>query len=77
MHAPDIPTWRCQAVDTKEYAIVEKKICTSCKTEKPVSEFHRFGSGGTQVGKWCEACYTKKIAGEPTASPKRSSSTPN
>lgn len=56
---------------------MEKKICTSCKTEKLVSDFHRFGSGGTQVGKWCEACYTKKIAGKPAKSPKQSTSKPS
>ena len=53
---------------------METKVCTSCKKEKPVSEFHRFGSGGTQVGKWCEACYVKKIAGKPAVSPKQSTS---
>jgi hypothetical protein len=36
------------------------KICTSCKTEKPVAEFHHFGKGGVQVGKWCEDCFQKK-----------------
>ena len=50
----DSPTWHRQALGTKEYAIMETKVCTSCKTEKPVSDFHRFGSGGARVGKWCE-----------------------
>ncbi len=36
------------------------KTCTACKTEKPLTEFHRFGKNGGQVGKWCEPCFQKK-----------------
>lgn len=42
------------------------KICTSCKIEKPESDFHRFGKDGSRVGKWCEACYTKNKGGKKT-----------
>ena len=56
---------------------METKVCTSCKVEKPVSDFHRFGRDGSRIGKWCEACYTKKIAGTPVASPKPSASKTN
>jgi hypothetical protein len=51
---------------------MDRKVCTSCNVEKPVSEFHRFGKDDSRIGKWCEACYTKKIAGKPAASPKAS-----
>ena len=53
---------------------METKVCTSCNVEKPVSAFHRFGKDGSRVGKWCEDCYTKKIAGKPPATPKLSPS---
>ena len=53
---------------------METKVCTSCNVEKPVSEFHRYGKDDSRVGKWCEDCYTKKIAGKPAASPKPSPS---
>lgn len=36
-----------------------KKMCSSCKTEKPESEFHHFGKDGARVGKWCRDCYSK------------------
>ena len=51
--------------------MMESKVCTSCKTEKPLSEFHRFGGSGTQVGKWCEACYTKNKAAKKAPPPKQ------
>lgn len=41
---------------------MEKRVCTSCRTEKPLAEFHQFGSGGGRVGKWCEECYQKNKA---------------
>lgn len=56
---------------------METKVCTSCGKEKPVSEFHRFGNVGSRIGKWCEACYSKKIAGKPAASPKHLSPKPS
>ena len=53
---------------------MESKVCTSCRKDKPVSDFHRFGKDGSRLGKWCEDCYTKKIAGKPPATPKPSPS---
>ncbi len=35
------------------------KVCSSCKVDKPESEFYRFGKDGSRVGKWCEICYSK------------------
>ena len=61
----------------EEHMVMETKICTSCKTEKPLSEFHRFGSGGAQIGKWCEACYTTKIAGKPAVASKKAAAKPS
>jgi hypothetical protein len=43
---------------------METKICTSCKQEKPLAAFHRFGADGSKLGKWCEACYQAKAAGQ-------------
>ena len=47
------------------------KICTSCRAEKPVAEFHRFGPNGERVGKWCEECYkkNKRAPSKPAAVP--------
>jgi hypothetical protein len=53
---------------------MEKKVCTSCKKEKPVLAFHRYGRDGYRIGKWCEDCYTKKSASKPTESLKSSAS---
>jgi len=51
---------------------METKVCNSCGKEKPVAEFHRFGKDGSRIGKWCEECYTKQIAGKAAAAPKPS-----
>ena len=48
---------------------METKVCTSCRMEKPVSEFHHFGKNLSRVGKWCEACYEKKLGAKPTSAP--------
>lgn len=56
---------------------METKVCTSCNVEKPISEFHHYGKDDSRIGKWCETCYTKKIAGKPTASAKAPTSKTN
>jgi hypothetical protein len=50
------------------------KMCTSCKTEKPESEFHRFGKDGARIGKWCKDCYTKNKKKTPRRSAQLGSS---
>ena len=77
MHAPDVPTLHRRIVGLEEDRIMEMKVCTSCGKEKPVSDFHRFGKEGSRIGKWCEACYTKKIAGKPAVASKQSTSKPS
>ena len=52
-------------------ANMETKVCTSCNLQKPIADFHRFGKDGARIGKWCEECYTRKIAGKPAPSPKQ------
>ena len=47
---------------------MDTKVCTSCRIEKPISEFHHFGKNDSRVGKWCEACY-QKSAGGPGGAP--------
>ena len=39
---------------------MESRICTSCKVQKPLADFHRFGRDGSRIGRWCEACYQKR-----------------
>lgn len=56
---------------------METKVCGSCGKEKSVTEFHRFGKDGARIGKWCEACYTRRIAGKPPRPPKQVSSIPS
>ena len=52
---------------------MEMKVCTSCRAEKPLTQFHRFGANGERVGKWCEECYkkNKRAPGKPAVTPSR------
>ncbi len=41
---------------------MQTRVCTSCQTDKPLAEFHKFGPKAERVGKWCEDCYQKNKA---------------
>jgi hypothetical protein len=57
--------------DSQELTHMNTRVCTSCKKEKPLSEFHRFGKDGSRIGKWCDECYAKRGAGRPPAPQKQ------
>lgn len=46
-------------IDPSNESIEHLKLCTACQRRKILQEFHRYGKGGSRIGKWCEPCFQR------------------